>query len=452
MPQVAESPRKASRTTIIKDDVPAPPLPAQAGIFPETEEPEGTPGAWPGGAFDAFDYLRRIKPDDWNNHMVYLYWQQPGLRRLGPYIEVITEPITPDWVKKKFGGSGAGRFTLWVNYVGLPQWHRATDFEIEGERIFTGKPITEANPSAPANEMSQVVSLLREMMLKLGSVDPNAEAAARRGLEMQAKAYDTSLQTMAAKPPGDSQSKILEILLTGMMGLLTALVSKPQAGGMEEAIKLLKDLGVLAKTDMVGTIEGMGKALAAIKGIAGEDAGTGEDFKTVIARGVFQHMPTFQAMAHDLARAAEFNARAASSQPGGPTSSNDQSTLNREQTARNPAIEIPPPAPAGTQAPPPDLTDFLFDRVAKMIADDMEGDDIGLWLKVAAPEFIPQLAQFTEGGLLTLLDGQPAIKAALEGKDSYLLARQLLHFCKTGQEWPEEEDEPEPPIPGATSE
>jgi hypothetical protein len=156
-------------------------------------------------------------------------------------------------------------------------------------------------------------------------------------------------------------------------------------------------------------------------------------------------------MTADIARAAEFNSRAP--QPGRP-----QTTVRPQPAASS--VETPPSAvnpslPAAQAAPAPpaeapafDLTDFFWDRIAYMISNHADGDEIAQWLNFSAPDMIQQLKAFTEGGLLQMLESQPNIKAALEGKDAPLLARQFLYFCRTGEFWPEEEEEaqevPEP--------
>jgi hypothetical protein len=82
-----------------------------------------------------------------------------------------------------------------------------------------------------------------------------------------------------------------------------------------------------------------------------------------------------------------------------------------------------------------------------MITQDAEGDDIAYWLKFAAPEMIENLKPLTAAQLLTMLEGIPVMKHALEGKDGFRIAQDFLYYCRTG-EAPEAADEaPADPVP-----
>ena len=470
MPQIEAPERKATRTTILKDEVPAPPLPNQSAL-PAMENVRTDPEGWPRSCSDGFEYLRSLKPADWDFHEVYLYWTRPGERKL-VQIDKIPEAISLDGVRKKFGGSGGGFFTLWINYLGDPRWHKTTQFEMEGERVFQGQPVTSQNSSAAApSALDTLAKTLEGVLDRLTKLDPNAQGA----LDMQKRAFDTTLQTIAQKPVnGDGgNSEILKILLTGMMTMLTNLITKGQGDSTKETLTLLKDMNLLAtgqasQTNPAKMIEEVGKAIVAIKEVAGE--GEGGDWKSVAAKGLIDGIPMVYKMTQNLAAAAESNARA---QTSSQRTAQPAANSNDHQTTK-PAMpqEVPQPASSVSASQPPSAPNptvesmndrfeaMLWDRVAYMIAAGMDGDQIAQWLHVAAPpdsadlEHSPGILSgfkgLTEGMLISFLQSKPEVQAALntldsetqEPRDVFLLVKHFLHFVNTGEM---AEDEEEPP-------
>lgn len=442
MPQVAaEPPRKATRTTILKDEVPAPPL-------PQSEQPEMF--AAPDEPFDIFEWMTSLRPADWEHHMVYLYWRPPGQRRTGPYLDKVVEPISIDWIKKNFGGSGGGTFTLLAN--GPNKFVKSYDFEIEGERKFSGNQPAPAAATIVPGTQSELVSLVRDLSNRLNNPDSSLiEKAATNALAIQAKALESVPN--ATPPP---QINLLDVVKTlKELGL----IGSPQPPSILDTIKALKDLGIVgnsaAATDPLKQVEMVKNLIEAASSLRPDGEG---DFKTEIVKGIVQGLPTVRQMTADLARAAEWNARAAQrSQGAGPApASPDAQTIVGTTSAANPAI-VPPPASASTApastsndvAPVEvDVTGFVWDRVVGMIRHDMDGDQIAQWIAIAAPEMFDQLKAFTPGGLMSFLESNPEMKKALEGKDAFKLASHFVHFCQTGEMIDEEEEEeitePEP--------
>jgi hypothetical protein len=444
MPQVVTDQRKAVRTTVIKDEVPAPPLPDQAAL-PGMEPP-------PGEEFDAFSWMQRLKGSDWNDYMVYLYWSPPGQRRLGPYIDVITEAVTIEQIRKKFGGSGGGRFIIWVNHTSDPPWRKTTEFEIEGDRIFTGKPVTETNPASPT-QTSELLQVLKQLLEKQGNLPPDAQ----RSFDMQQKAFENTLDTISRKlASGGGENGIIEILK-----LFLPLLIKPaeSGGGLLDTIRALKELGLIGAqnaTDPLKMVDTVSKLIEATSALRPDEGGG--DFKSILAKGAIELVPTFRGMMSDYAKAAEWNARAAQSSQRATPSTSAQSNEGHTESPQAPASSSPSaPNPIAEDSSTPaaqewDIRPYLFDRVAFMIANGADGDQIAQWLYFSDPETKDFFKDFTEGGLLTMLSQFPKIQKALDGKDSFLIAKHFLHYCKTGELVEDEEiedleppAEPEPP-------
>ena len=237
---------------------------------------------------------------------------------------------------------------------------------------------------------------------------------------------------------------------------------------MLDTIRTLKELGLIGGggqgLDPLRTIDMVGKLLEAVKGLAPEGDGGG-DWKSAavkVAGDLLHKSPR----SLDMADAAKFNAQAAQ------VSQRLCHTVARTSTetpASNPTPQAPtepqPSANPSTEGQEPilDITGFLWDRVAFMIENDCEGDQIAQFLHFATstpdPEHAGQyrslIANFkgkTEGQILTFLTSNATLQKALEGKDSFLLARQFLYYCEHEEmcpEKPEEGFEEEPKTPPA---
>jgi hypothetical protein len=440
MPQVVTDQRKAVRTTVIKDEVPAPPLPDQAAL------PGMEPA--PGEEFDAFSWMQRLKGSDWADYMVYLYWSPPGQRRLGPYIDVIAEAVTIEQIRKKFGGSGGGRFIIWVNHTSDPPWRKTTEFEIEGDRIFTGKSVAEANPVAPT-QSNELLQVLKQLLEKQGNLPPDAQ----RTFEMQQKAFENTFDTISRKmSAAGTDNGVLDILK-----LFLPLLIKPaeSGGGLLDTIRALKELGLIGAqnaTDPLKMVDTVSKLIEATNSLRPDDGGG--DFKSILAKGAIELVPTFRGMMSDYAKAAEWNARAAQNSQRVTPSASSQSPERQADSSQVPAPSSssaphssPEAAPAPSAAGEWDIRPYLFDRVAFMLNGGFDGDQIAQWLYMADPETREFFKDFTEKGLLAFLSQFPLIEKALEGKNSLLLAQHFLYYCKT-RELVEEDiaDDVEPPV------
>jgi len=464
MPEPVSKPtREATRKTIIEDRVPAPPLPEQSAL------PGMTPP--PGEDFDAFTFFASLRPNDWANYMVYLYWSPPGQRRLGPYIDVITEAVTMEWVRKNFGGSGGGRFILWVNHTGEPPWRKTHEFEIEGDRIFKGQVTPPAgqrpaDPTAP----NELLGLLKELLSKPVATEQNAQAA----LDMTRKAYQDSLEVITKQTATPAGGGLIEaIRLLKELGIL-AIPGQSAGGGLLDTIRTLKELGLMgataAATDPLKTLDTVSALIERVKALA-PDSETGADWKAALVKVAGDLLPMIPKITDDLAKAGQFNARAAelSQRPAPPSpsvSSNQSQNPSTTpppnqpaQDARASANEVPKPAANEAPAGAFDIQDYLWSRAAQMIAQDADGDMIAQWLHFStmgpdpddptqSVSLVANFAEFTPGGLLLMLKTKPAIAAALEtptaeGKprDLEQLAKEFLHFCKTGEMWPDDETE-----------
>jgi hypothetical protein len=412
--------------------------------------------------FDGFSFINTLKGDDWNNYMVYLYWSPPGQRRLGPYIDVITEPVNMEWVKKKFGGSGGGRYTLWVNRNTEPIWRKTHEFEIEGNRIFQGQPVEAHNPTQPATGANSTLEgLVAKLVEILSAKDPNTQAV----IDMQRKAFESTLETVAKKNPENGGGLLETVKFLKELGLLT-IPGQANGGGLLDTIKTLKELGLIGASasgsDPLKTVEMVGKLLEAVKTLAPE-AEPGGDWKAAAVRVAGELAPKIPGMFSDIAAAANWNAQAQDkgSQRTPPPITTQalapQTAGNTTQTPPSKPTTTPSPSETTPEPQEASLEAYLWGRVAFMISNGADGDQIAQFLHFSTAEpadgdpgrtasIIGHFTSFTEGGLLTMLESKPEIQKALEGKDSFLIAKNFLHYCRTG-ELVDDDEEPEPDEP-----
>lgn len=446
MPRAAAAPpQEVDRTTIIKDKIPSPaPM-----LIPEMAPPQSN-DAGPAEGTDLFDYLRTIKPNDWQEYMVYLYWSPPGIRKLGPYIDVITEPVSMEWVRQKFGGSNGGRFTLWVNHLEDPTWRRTQEFEIEGSRKMAdgAAALTPAVPN-PAGQSSVLEKLLERLLEKLDNGGGQVQEAAKGSLEIMKKGFEGTLEAISRQAGGSDQNSLVNtIRALKELGL----VGQPQQNTLIDTIKTLKEFGLIGAptaTDPLKQVETFGKLVEAVSALRPEQGG---DFKTELLKGVVNGLPTIRAMTADLARAAEWNAKANQVSQGAPASTRTVQPTNPKADSTAPASTPPAvsPNPAPAEAAPGapeqpvevDVTPFIWSRVIDMIRHDCAGDEIADWIAKASPLMFAQLGQFEPGGLQAMLENNPEMKAALAGKDAPKLCADFCHYAKTG-EFVDDEDEDE---------
>jgi len=449
MPQVSTMPpaRRASRTTILRDEVPAPP-PITENLAPES----------PDEAFNLWQWMRDLSERDWEKYIVYLYWLPPGARKTGPYIQKVAEPIDLEWVKQRYGGSGDGIFKIVAE--GPDKFIKSLNFEIEGTRKHPDGSAPPPVLAAGNGNGSELVALLRDELAKRS--DLHVQEAIKAVLEMQRSAFQNTLETVSKSTGGNNLLETITALKT--LGLIGAPAAPPQPSILD-TIRALKELGLIGTVataaDPLKQVEMVSKLMEAASNLRPEEGGS---VGTAIVRAISDGLPHVRNMTADIARAAEFNARAAvatSSQGSGPAI---------DRTSQNPSTYSSPLSPQNPQTPPPgeqanpasrdasaeqepatvpfNFEVFLWNRVRQMIAHNMDGDQIAQWIHITAPEVLPQLAGLGEEGLLALLEANAEIKAALEGKDARKLVNHFLHFCATGELVDEdEEDEPEPQAP-----
>ena len=326
---------------------------------------------------------------------------------------------------------------MWVNHTGEPPWRKTHEFEIEGDRIFKGQVTPPAgqrpaDPTAP----NELLGLLKELLSKPVATEQNAQAA----LDMTRKAYQDSLEVITKQTATPAGGGLIEaIRLLKELGIL-AIPGQSAGGGLLDTIRTLKELGLMgataAATDPLKTLDTVSALIERVKALA-PDSETGADWKAALVKVAGDLLPMIPKITDDLAKAGQFNARAAelSQRPAPPSpsvSSNQSQNPSTTpppnqpaQDARASANEVPKPAANEAPAGAFDIQDYLWSRAAQMIAQDADGDMIAQWLHFStmgpdpddptqSVSLVANFAEFTPGGLLLMLKNKPAIAPRLK--------------------------------------
>jgi hypothetical protein len=415
-------------------------MPANGAPKTETPITEEAPSFW--------EKMLSIPKSEWaDNCTIWIYRLEPRTRMLPGergYLDILTEPITPDYIKKRWGG---GVFRIILNRSG--KIFAKIEEPIEGEPIYDRREAA----TVPANGnngnglggnadfQKEFISVLREELQRSRESNQGQSNGSEHVIEMLTKASERAMEivTKQAPPAQNGVSQIRE-----MVGALRDLgIIGPSAsagGGLKEILSELKEMGLISKP------KNLAEQLAEMKTLQELVAGGGgepKDWKAAAVQAVTQHLPeileTFKAtspanVAQARANEAQARARAAEAlrvvpidrsqpgaqpQPAAPAPTQNirvEGGLNLEpRDGAAPAVEV---MPAAEPAPAP-VTQQQYDegmkvQVVNMMRYGASGSAIAMFLEDVKPDLAKDMVNYPEQTITAFFSQDPILKLMVE--------------------------------------
>ena len=422
-----------------------------------------------------WERLAEIAPEKWEKTItLYVYRVAPKLRMTGEggYLDVLTQPITPLYIKNRWGG---GRFRLILlenNRMMLRH-----EEEIEGEPIYDKKrevsPDGNGSSSAAATAAAvsadfqrEFISVLREELARSREMmDQGDGTGEQKIIDLMSKASDKAMEIVTKQTPQASSaaSQIKETVAAlkelGLYGehrqpktlveQIVELLTHPVVGPMITKFLVPKDpLGELSK---------LGAAMDVLEKIRGTGDGKPGDWKTQAVNTVAEHLPEIldALSAGRQPQQRRPGAPPALPAPGAPPAAAAPQPPSRLQVvpresadAVPPAAAVPPPATVG--APVNQLTPEQEQAALKITCVNMmragaSGAAIAAFLEDVAEEVARDLAKYPVDAVTDFFARDPILKLMVEDprwKEVLEEAREYL------SDVPDEET-PAPPAPPA---
>jgi len=222
--------RLASGSTAVK-----PAVLHQTIEIPQNDQPQPTETTEK--RIDFWTYMRKLTPEQWKDHIVYLTRESPKttINGLGGYLTKMVEPFDIDDIKLAFGGREFSYIMKNRNEIVY-----SGRFNVEAPpRLDSSREIASvagsAAPGMGADFAQQFISVLREELAR--SRDSGGEGDAKV-IDMLTKASDRAVEMVTRQMPQTDPAKQLESLLA--VGKSFGLVGGERSGGaLQELIALL---------------------------------------------------------------------------------------------------------------------------------------------------------------------------------------------------------------------
>jgi hypothetical protein len=221
----------------------------QRRVIPEGEES-------PGDGMDAFEYMESVKPDDWSNHIVYIYRTEPA--GSSGFIDKFSHPFDEAYLKENFGG-------------GSYSYH----IKKGSQRVKAGRIRVVGPPKDPSQMPSAPSDLVQAIKLVMEKNGANGTSAAT---ELTAIAFKNALEIQRASMPPPMS---IADLTTALKNLNELNGGAPKSSTPEWLAKLGDALipagaallmKMLEPKDALQSITSVVQAMQALKGATGETA------------------------------------------------------------------------------------------------------------------------------------------------------------------------------------
>lgn len=249
----------------------------QRVVDEEADRSGGDPDVKPsdGRPRDIFDYMRELKPEETDNHTLWIYREYPPTE--AGYIDCLKPPIDEAYVKAQFGG---GTFNLLLKRGS--ELVRSKKFKVVGQPI-TPNGLTPQ--STGASDLVQVVKMLREN--GNGTLSPEASMA------LQMKAFENALAIQRASIPAPMT---LEQMTNAMRNLREIdgggrRENAEQPEWLKQIMQALIPAGVgliikmLEPKDALATLKGLGEAFSTMKSLNGGESAAPDIGTLLVDRG-----------------------------------------------------------------------------------------------------------------------------------------------------------------------
>jgi hypothetical protein len=405
-------------------------------------------------AMDVWEYMETLTPEQWQEHIGYLYRTNPTLSLTGGQssrLQKFVGPITMEDVEQEYGGIG---FRL--------------DLKRGKERVYCTRFNIEAKPKLKAGEtvegkaadtaaaasgdryadrhITYVEEEAEQAKAKLAALDPSN--ALRESMKLmgegQKLAMESIIKSLPVQPSMTDQ-------ITAMVGImkLVAPAAAPQGNSLIDTIKALKDLGLIGQPPVESKLDKvMDKLLEKMveRELEGGDDGGGRrpDWKTTVAEALAGKAPELLARVENTVRLwSEGQAtRAAASgvriRPapvlGGPSALGGPASGGQPAT---PAAVGGATTAEGTAISPEQYVAVLQDRVKQMVVGMLFGNESGEDAAFAAasifPEYAKHLAQLIKAKSPELAN-DPILRAALRSPQLEEFARDFVAYFAEEEE------------------
>lgn len=339
-----------------------------------------------------WEYQDQMKPEDWIEHIGYLYRMQPKIAGGESYLMKFTEPITMDIIREKFGGQ--------VFRVILKKGQ---------QRVCDTVVTIEAPPKMQTDQQNYSQP-----------IQPAATSDLRHALDVVAdpSKVNTSIALQTAQTGFDMLRAQMAQSVAGnqlsVKDIIELMERRQTSSGMPQWLETALAAAVpalisrfLTPENPIETFKNLTSALSAIPGFGGSGAAK-EDWKASLVSvlpNVFEHGTSIM---REWRMATEAAARA---QPALPPAGAQTAVL----AAMQPNPNTPPPGtpPAGAPPPgsappangplPPPPADWLKMKLREMFLAGRTGAEVGQFLEDLAPAFLNELAPVPPETLLTYL-------------------------------------------------
>lgn len=411
----------------------------QPNIPPERNSEAAPPEKEPLSPTWFWELIADIPKDEWGKIYDMLLFRidpkvpmHPGYKG---YLDTFAEPISPAWVKARYGG---GRFRLVLQKNG--RFKTSHEFEIEGQPIYdlTRERVNGQNPAAAGTGgeafAKQVIDMLREELTRSRESGPASTAITDETIGLVTKAAEKAMDMIKNQVPAATDpSTQLSSMVSTLKNL--GLVGQPSGGGIVETISVLKTLGLIGQPapDPMAQINTFLTIFEKLDALRGERAAGPRDWKATLAEKAIEHVPeilrevraTAEASrdaAGQRLEAARANERIASAIRGMPAPPPVPSPA--AVTPPTPAASALKTVPAAEQENPaaetsgsleqsPAFEAWIKQRMVAMIAAGEEPEAIVDFLDIAKPGFANDLVAYPPEQVTLFLSADPILKEAV---------------------------------------
>jgi len=442
MPRTASTSTEPAKPGVIKQTLEIPAA--------RTEMKESTENARP----DFWTYMKQLTPEQWKNHIVYLYRELPRTNIAsagsGGYLAKFSQAFDEEDIKQNYGGY---EFSYIMNrgqacvYSGKFRIEAPPRLDAIREAGSNGHGL---DAGTVAGIVQQVVGVLREeLQRKSNGIDDGG--ATTKAVDMLKEASDKAMEVLVKRLPQaeSAVAQLKELITVGQsLGMLGG--GGAEGGGIIGTIKVLKELGVLGnQNDPMKQLETMLSIFDKLDEVRGGGGGRRRDWKAILAERAVDAIPdvldaftkTREAnleVARNRRATAEAMGRIPvpggipGRQPGAPSvtptgtaaipSASGLHTVRFDSTA-SPAAAAPPATAAAPESAPvvlemidrnsPAFDNFLKQTVVEMIYRGEYGEVIVDFLDGAKPGFSETLIQYAPDVVTAFFARDPILAAAV---------------------------------------
>ena len=252
--------------------------------------PEEKPDTW------FWDLLREIPTQQWGSRSSVMIWRDspkvPGVPGAKGFLCEVFEPITPSWVKERYGG---GKFRCIL--LKDSRFQTTHIFDIEGAPKYD---LSRENPYGVAGHagnngngdkelLQQFVGVLRDELQRAREAN-SAPPGTDRVVELLTTASEKAMEIVTKQAPGHVDSTQQ---LANLVNIVKGMMPQPQENGLLTTMlkplveKMLTPVDPMAQVTMFLTIF---EKLDALRG-GGDSGGKPKDWRAMLAEGLVQKGP-----------------------------------------------------------------------------------------------------------------------------------------------------------------